>query len=104
MKNVLQVIAVLSTCCMVAGALVWVCPATGSPVPDSVAAALHGGCAGVGTNTCSGIDLPCGLTGVGNGSESDNDPSSITAYWCITTVNYETVCATCSANYVSCAH
>ena len=74
----------------------------GTPVPDSVAGDLRGGCAGTGPAQCGGFDLPCAMLCVTNGPKMDEDPNSVIAWWCSYRVNHENVCYTCSANAVSC--
>lgn len=105
MKRALTTIAIFSACALpvaVLGGVIDLAP--GSPVPDNVAAQLCGGtCAGVHANTgCMAVD-PCANNGWGSGGSMDNDVNNVTAYWCVTKMNGNLVCNTCSAGYVSCA-
>ena len=81
--------------------LLWPPPAPGKPVPDTVAAQLRGGCAGV----CAAPQCTSPCTGSGWVNCDDDlssDPGSIVSYYCRVIVNEEWVCATCAAVYVSC--
>ncbi len=103
MKSRIWFAAILGGICLLSLPIAMGRNSIGTAVSDELATQLRGGCAGIGTNSCGGIDLPCPQTCVGNGSAGDFDPNSVTAYYCECTVNSVRACLTCSANYVSCA-
>ncbi len=105
MKRALAVVALSAAFLMGGGVLVGAMdPASGSAVPDSVAAELRGGCAGVGLNSCWLIGgPPCPQWAYCNGTQANADPGSVQQPWCFFQAgdgNY--YCLNCSATYVSC--
>jgi hypothetical protein len=98
--------SVVAACLMAGGLLAGGIDLTpGSAVSDSVAADLHGGCAGVGQVVCGGY-IPCPQTCYLNGNQMDYDPGDIPVPQCFGWYDPDEdwqYCATAVLTYVSCA-
>ncbi len=70
-------------CVLVLFARSWICADPGSPVPDSLASTLRGGCAGAAPYRCEGQGIPCAALAVCEGSDFPNsNVNHIVVDWC----------------------